>query len=159
MCYNLTDWRTAVTNRYFWGLITLAVLGCSSQPTEIEVGQVDDPGSAAHGKAYVTRSFEQSYSVCARNYPRGRLLDLSLDGRHIPPDEVINRVELARSGASWWNGAPIDRAQLRQFLDITTGMTPQPLLVVHVEKDAPQKAIEDLHEAIVRASICPQIPR
>lgn len=143
---------------FFLGLVAVLAAGCSSQPGEIAAGPSDDGRSAeiaASQKARFARLVEQSYPLCARSDPQRRLLDLSIDPRPIPADIVNNRVRLDRSGAPVWNGAAIDLAQLREFLEITTTMTPQPLLVVEVDKGAPRQSVEALHEAIITADICP----
>jgi hypothetical protein len=139
-------------------MIIPIVAGCSSQSSEIAASSPDAARSAevaAQRKAHLTSLFEQSYSVCARAYPEGRLLDLSLDPQPAPRDEVSNRIRLAQSGVWLWNGMPINLEQLRQFLDLTVAMTPQPLLVVEVEKGAPKTFVQDLHEVIIRTQICP----
>ncbi|HEV7661631.1 MAG TPA: biopolymer transporter ExbD, partial [Allosphingosinicella sp.] len=45
-----------------------------------------------------------------------------------PIDPVKNKVVIMRSGAVLWNGEPVDLVRLRQYLDITTTMTPVPEL-------------------------------
>jgi hypothetical protein len=145
---------------FFLGLIAAIAAGCSSQPGQIAAGPSDDGRSteiAAFEKARFARFVKQNYPVCARSDPQRRLLDLSIDPRPIPADIVNNRVRLDRSGAPVWNGAPIDLAQLRQFLDIATTMTPQPLLVVEVDKGAPKQSVQALREAIIRSDICPSL--
>ena len=143
-------------NRLLSALV-IAVAGCSNQPSEIAANPRDEARSAAvaaQHEARLARLFEQSYSACARGYPKRRLLDLSIeDGAH-PQGEVSNRVRLDRSGDPLWNGQAVKLEQVREFLEITTTMTPQPLLIVEVDKGAPGSAVRDLHEVIIRSGIC-----
>ena len=145
-------------DRLLLALIVIAVAGCSSQPTEIAANPQDGARSravAAQHKARLAGLFEHSYPACARDYPQRRLLDLSIDPRPIPQGEVSNRVRLDRSGPPLWNGQAVKLEQVREFLEITTTMTPRPLLIVEVEKGAPGSAVRDLHEVIIRSGICP----
>ena len=41
-----------------------------------------------------------------------------------PIDPVKNKVVVTRTNQVMWNGAPVNLVQLRQYLDITTTMTP-----------------------------------
>jgi biopolymer transport protein ExbD len=55
-----------------------------------------------------------------------------------PPDQVvkpdINKVSIDPGGTITWNGSPIDLVTLRQYLDSTKVMVPEPEL--HVQPDA-----------------------
>ena len=52
-----------------------------------------------------------------------------------PPIEPIkNKVVVSANGQILWNGSPISKPQLRQFLDVTQQMTPIPEL--HLQPDA-----------------------
>src|SRR3546814_17153126 len=58
-------------------------------------------------------------------------LDLPVDtGDMTPPpiDPVKNKIVVEPNGTILWNGAPVDPVTLRQYLDITTTMTPTPEL-------------------------------
>ena len=140
-------------NRSLFGVIALFVLGCSNQPREPVFGQADE--AALRGKAHLTRLSEQSYTACARGYPRIRLLDVSLNPQPLPPGQVSNRIELTRSGAMLWNGGATDLVQLRQYLGIVAEMSPQPLLVVEIEEGAPKGSVQDLRAAIGQSGVCP----
>jgi biopolymer transport protein ExbD len=50
------------------------------------------------------------------------------------PDPVINKVGVTRGGVITWNGSAIDLVTLRQYLDSTKAMTPEPEL--HMQPDA-----------------------
>ena len=56
-------------------------------------------------------------------------LDLPQDSSNNPPppiDPVKNKIVVTRAGDILWNGAAVSPVQLRQYLDITTTMTPVP---------------------------------
>ena len=59
-------------------------------------------------------------------------LDLPIDDPtnvNPPPiDPVKNKVTIDPAGTVYWNGTPVDAVTLRQYLDITTTMTPTPEL-------------------------------
>ena len=64
-------------------------------------------------------------------------LDLPVDQNNTPPppvDPVKNKVVITPDGKILWNGSPISKIQLRQYLDITQTMNPIPEL--HLEPDA-----------------------
>jgi len=64
-------------------------------------------------------------------------LDLPVDQNNSPPppvDPVKNKVVITPDGKILWNGSPISKIQLRQYLDITQTMNPIPEL--HLEPDA-----------------------
>jgi len=64
-------------------------------------------------------------------------LDLpSNQGPNTPPpiDPVKNKVVVTPAGEILWNGSPITKIQLRQYLDITQTMNPIPEL--HLQPDA-----------------------
>ena len=64
-------------------------------------------------------------------------LDLPVDtGDKNPPpiDPVKNKVIITPDSQILWNGSPINKTQLRQYLDITQTMSPIPEL--HLEPDA-----------------------
>ena len=50
------------------------------------------------------------------------------------PDPVINKVGVSQQGVVTWNGSAIDLVTLRQYLDSTKAMVPEPEL--HVQPDA-----------------------
>ena len=62
-------------------------------------------------------------------------LPVNQDNQTPPPvDPVKNKVVITPDGQILWNGSPINKIQLRQYLDITQTMNPIPEL--HLEPDA-----------------------
>ena len=56
-------------------------------------------------------------------------IDLPVADPNPPPnmvDPVKNKIEVMPDNSVLWNGAPVDLVTLRQYLDITTTMTPTP---------------------------------
>src|SRR4029078_5874350 len=43
-----------------------------------------------------------------------------------PVDPVKNKIVITAAGQVLWNGLPVDLVALRQYLDLTTTMTPTP---------------------------------
>ena len=63
----------------------------------------------------------------------------------------LNRLDVKGDGRLVWNGAEIDAATLRQYVELLSQMTPEPTLVVSLEDPAPAAARREIAEA-VRAS-------
>jgi biopolymer transport protein ExbD len=64
---------------------------------------------------------------------------VALPGRTPPartftPDPIINKVSVDAQGVVTWNGSAVDLVTLRQYLDSTKVMVPEPEL--HVQPDA-----------------------
>jgi biopolymer transport protein ExbD len=62
-------------------------------------------------------------------------LDLPQSNNTNPPpiDPIKNKIVITPQGAVLWNGAPVQLTQLRQYLDITQQMNPEPEL--HLQPD------------------------
>ncbi len=50
-----------------------------------------------------------------------------------PVDPVKNKVTIDPAGTIFWNGSPVDLVTLRQYLDLTKNMSPEPEL--HLQPD------------------------
>jgi biopolymer transport protein ExbD len=64
-------------------------------------------------------------------------LDLPVQQQNQPPPPIEpqkNKVVVTSQGLILWNGNPVNKQQLRQYLDITQQMTPIPEL--HMQPDA-----------------------
>ena len=65
-------------------------------------------------------------------------IDLPVNSQTPPPENPIkpdiNKLSIDPSNTITWNGSPIDLVTLRQYLDSTKAMTPEPEL--HVQPDA-----------------------
>ncbi|MBU3078166.1 ExbD/TolR family protein [Sphingomonas quercus] len=51
-----------------------------------------------------------------------------------PVDPVKNKITIDPAGIIYWNGTPVDLVTLRQYLDLTKNMNPEPEL--HLQPDA-----------------------
>ena len=62
-------------------------------------------------------------------------LDLPQNSNTNPPpiDPIKNKIVVTPQGAVLWNGTPVQLTQLRQYLDITKQMNPEPEL--HLQPD------------------------
>jgi biopolymer transport protein ExbD len=83
-------------------------------------------------------------------------LDLPVDqGDTTPPpiDPVKNKIVVEQSGQILWNGAPVDPVTLRQYLDITTTMTPTPELHLQPHPEARYEAVDEVLAITKRANV------
>ena len=61
-----------------------------------------------------------------------------------PIDPIKNKVVVTAAGAVLWNGSPVDMAQLRQYLDITQQMNPEPELHLQPEANARYELVDEV---------------
>jgi biopolymer transport protein ExbD len=83
-------------------------------------------------------------------------LDLPQDNpNQTPPpiDPVKNKIVVTSAGQILWNGNPVDPIQLRQFLDITTTMTPVPELHLQPEPEARYELVDEVLAITKRAKV------
>jgi biopolymer transport protein ExbD len=83
-------------------------------------------------------------------------LDLPQDNpNNTPPpiDPVKNKIVVTQAGQIMWNGNPVDPIQLRQFLDITTTMTPVPELHLQPEANARYELVDEVLAITKRARV------
>ena len=83
-------------------------------------------------------------------------LDLPVDqSNNTPPpiDPVKNKIVITQPGQVLWNGAPVNMVQLRQFLDITTTMTPVPELHMQPEAEARYEVVDEVLAVTKRANV------
>ena len=74
-------------------------------------------------------------------------LDLPQDSQQNNPppiDPVKNKIVVTSAGEILWNGAPVNPIQLRQYLDITTTMTPVPELHLQPEPEARYELVDEV---------------
>jgi biopolymer transport protein ExbD len=74
-------------------------------------------------------------------------LDLPQDNpNQTPPpiDPVKNKIVVTAPGQILWNGAPVNPVQLRQYLEITTTMTPVPELHLQPEPEARYELVDEV---------------
>ena len=83
-------------------------------------------------------------------------LDLPQDQpNNTPPpiDPVKNKIVITRAGEILWNGDPVNPVQLRQYLDITTTMTPVPELHLQPEPEARYELVDEVLAITKRAKV------
>ena len=83
-------------------------------------------------------------------------LDLPVDNpmNQPPPiDPVKNKIVVEPNGAILWNGTPVNPVQLRQYLDITTTMTPTPELHLQPHPDARYEDVDEVLAITKRANV------
>ena len=83
-------------------------------------------------------------------------LDLPVDqGDQTPPpiDPVKNKIVVEQDGTVLWNGAPVDAVTLRQYLDITTTMTPTPELHLQPHPEARYEVVDEVLAITKRANV------
>ena len=70
-----------------------------------------------------------------------------------PIDPVKNKIVIMPNNAVLWNGAPVDLLTLRQYLDITTTMTPTPELHLQPHPEARYEAVDEVLAVAKRANV------
>jgi biopolymer transport protein ExbD len=83
-------------------------------------------------------------------------LDLPVNQPDQPPppiDPVKNRIVVMPNDAVLWNGAPVDLTTLRQYLDITTTMTPTPELHLQPHPEARYEQVDEVLAVTKRANV------
>jgi biopolymer transport protein ExbD len=70
-----------------------------------------------------------------------------------PIDPVKNKIVVTRPGQILWNGAPVSPIQLRQYLEITTTMTPVPELHLQPEPEARYELVDEVLAITKRANV------
>jgi biopolymer transport protein ExbD len=83
-------------------------------------------------------------------------LDLPQDTTDQPPppiDPVKNKIVIMPNNAVLWNGTPVDLLTLRQYLDITTTMTPTPELHLQPHPDARYEQVDEVLAVAKRANV------
>ncbi len=70
-----------------------------------------------------------------------------------PIDPVKNKVVVTAPGQILWNGTPVSPVQLRQYLEITTTMTPVPELHLQPEPNARYELVDEVLAITKRANV------
>ncbi|MFL6751795.1 MAG: ExbD/TolR family protein [Sphingomicrobium sp.] len=74
-------------------------------------------------------------------------LDLPVNQQNTPPppiDPIKNKVVVTAQGQILWNGSPVSREQLRQYLDVTQQMNPIPELHLQPEASARYELVDEV---------------
>ena len=83
-------------------------------------------------------------------------LDLPIDDPNAvapPVDPVKNKIVIEPTGVVLWNGTPVDPVTLRQYLDITTTMTPTPELHLQPHPEARYEDVDRVLAITKRANV------
>ena len=83
-------------------------------------------------------------------------LDLPQNQPDQPPppiEPVKNTVNIMPNGAVLWNGTPVNLTTLRQYLDITTTMTPSPELHLQPHPEARYELVDEVLAVTKRAQV------
>jgi len=82
-------------------------------------------------------------------------LDLPVDSNAPKPpiDPVKNKIVVEPNRTILWNGEPVNEVTLRQYLDITTTMTPTPELHLQPHPEAPYEVVDEVLAVTKRANI------
>ena len=70
-----------------------------------------------------------------------------------PIDPVKNKIVVTGAGQILWNGAAVSPIQLRQYLEITTTMTPTPELHLQPEPEARYELVDEVLAITKRANV------
>ncbi len=74
-------------------------------------------------------------------------------GPNNPVDAQKNKITIDAAGTVAWNGAPVDEVTLRQYLDQTAGMNPEPELHFQPAPDARYEAVDRTLAVVKRSAI------
>jgi biopolymer transport protein ExbD len=72
-------------------------------------------------------------------------IDLPVDSQNNPQppvDPIKNKIVIEQNGTIMWNGTPVNEAQLRQYLDITTTINPVPELHLQPHPQARYEVVD-----------------
>jgi biopolymer transport protein ExbD len=70
-----------------------------------------------------------------------------------PIDPVKNKIVIEPNDAVMWNGTPVDDVTLRQYLEITTTMTPTPELHLQPNPEARYERVDQVLAVTKRANV------
>jgi len=70
-----------------------------------------------------------------------------------PIDPVKNKIVVMPNDVVTWNGSPVDLVTLRQYLDITTTMTPTPELHLQPHPQARYEMVDEVMAVAKRANV------
>jgi biopolymer transport protein ExbD len=68
-------------------------------------------------------------------------------------DPVKNRLTIDARGVIYWNGSPVDKVVLRQYLEQTMRMTPEPELQFEPDQSARYVVVDDVLAIIKRSKV------
>ena len=83
-------------------------------------------------------------------------LDLPVNEENLNPppiDPIKNVVYIMPNDAILWNGTPVDRVRLRQYMDLTLGMDPVPELHLQPDPNSRYEVVDEVLAETKRANI------
>ncbi|MGU3390652.1 ExbD/TolR family protein [Sphingomonas sp. M1A8_2b] len=83
-------------------------------------------------------------------------VDLPVNSKNQPQNPVDpqkNKISIDPAGVVAWNGAPVDEVTLRQYLDQSAGMTPEPELHFQPDPQARYEVVDRTLAVIKRSAI------
>ena len=132
------------------------ILSRCSATSEVRVGLVADETHRRHVGALGDREHFVDILVARIGVRLQVKLDLPIDDPNAvapPVDPVKNKIVIEPTGVVLWNGTPVDPVTLRQYLDITTTMTPTPELHLQPHPDARYEDVDEVLAITKRANV------
>ena len=83
-------------------------------------------------------------------------VDLPVNSKNQPQNPVDpqkNKISIDPAGVVAWNGSPVDEVTLRQYLDQSAGMTPEPELHFQPDPQSKYEVVDRTLAVIKRSSI------
>ena len=83
-------------------------------------------------------------------------VDLPVNSKNQPQNPVDpqkNKITIDPAGVVAWNGSPVDEVTLRQYLDQSAGMTPEPELRFQPDPQSKYEVVDRTLAVIKRSSI------
>ena len=83
-------------------------------------------------------------------------VDLPVNSKNQPQNPVDpqkNKITIDPAGVVAWNGSPVDEVTLRQYLDQSAGMTPEPELHFQPDPQARYEVVDRTLAVVKRSSI------
>ncbi len=69
------------------------------------------------------------------------------------PDPVKNKITIEPDGNVYWNGSPVDNVTLRQYLDASLQITPEPELHFQPNPQARYERVDEVLAIIKRSAV------
>ena len=70
-----------------------------------------------------------------------------------PVDPIKNKIAIDAAGLTTWNGTPVDSTLLRQYLDQSAAMTPEPELQFQPDPQARYEVVDNTLAIIKRSNV------
>ena len=82
-------------------------------------------------------------------------VDLPVDSKQPAPliDPVKNKVSIDPTGTIFWNGTPVDRTRLQQYLEASVRVDPEPELHFQPDPQARYEVVDQVLAVIKRSNV------